>query len=366
MIREEGHIGLLEGTVLIYAVLSAKLFAQYPTYLIRGAGPAAWQAAIVMTAAALVLVLPIGALANRFPGRGLHEISEAVAGTFLGPVLTLLVSGFCFASLTLGLRNFAETYIATILPDTPPSVLIVVAILTAGYASWRGLESLARATQLLLPLILAGVVLVLLFSLPRAESHFLLPRWGYGAAQTMMSGLFYTGMAGEAIMLLVLAYAFRQGNHVKRAAQFSILLFGLITAATVSILIMIFGAPDAGNQPFALFNLSQLVYMGRFLQRTEALLVLFWFFNVEVRIAALLHACVITLTGALALPYHRPVIVPVAIMATALSFIPEDTVVLSRFQQEWLTPLGTAMLFLPALLLVLAMIRGKGGHSHAA
>lgn len=366
MIREEGHIGLLGGALLVYAILSAKLFLQYPTFLIMAGGPAGWQTAVVMTVGAVLLVLPLGALAARFPGRPLHLIATEVAGGFFGPLLTLLVTAYLFVSLVLALRNFAETFIATILPDTPPSVLILASALAAAYASWRGLESLARAAQILLPLILAGILLVLLGNLPRYEVAYLYPMWGYGTAATVTGGLFYVGMAGEAVLLLLLGHAFRNGRDVKRATLLGLVMFGGVTVFTILVLIMIFGAPDAAQQPFGLFNLSQLVYLGRFFQRTEALVVMFWYFNVIVRVSALLHATVITLTGVLSLPFHRPVIVPVTVMAVALAFLPEDTVTLSRLQQEWLTPIGTGILLLPLLLLVLAMIRGKGGQTHAA
>lgn len=366
MIREEGHIGLLGGVLLVYAVLTAKLFVQYPTYLIRAGGPAGWQSTMVMALATLLLFLPVGALAVRFPGRGLHQIAAEVAGGFFGPLLTLLVTAYCFISLTVAVRNFAETFIATILPDTPPSVLIVASVAIAGYTSWRGLESLTRATQVLLPVILAGILVVLLGNVPRFDTSYLYPIWGYGPTATVYGGLYYVGMAGETIVLLALAYAFRKGQDVKRAGLIGLALFGVVAVCTILVLTVVFGAPDAGQQPFAMFNLSQLIYLGRFFQRTEALLVMFWFFNVIVRVSALLHTTTITLTGVLALPYHRPLIVPVAVLAASLSFLPDDTVTLSRMQQEWLTPMGTCILLLPMLLLILAMIRGKGGQTHAA
>lgn len=366
MIQEEGHIGLLEATVLVYAMLSAKLFMQAPGFLIEAGGPAAWQAALVMTAAGLLLLLPVGALARRFPGQGLAEISEAVGGPYLGSLFTLYVLAWLFATTSNSLRNLTEVYIGTILPNTPPSVLTFVALLSMAYASYRGLESIGRATQVLLPVILAGIVVVLIFSMPRLQVSRLYPFWGHGLIDTVTLGTYYGGLVAEGVIVLVLAYSLRETKFVRRAGMMGVALFGLLSAATCAVLVMIFGAPDAAQQPFPLFNLSQLVYLGRFMQRTEALMVMFWFFNMAVRLAVLFHALVITLTGLLKLPYHRPVIFPVAALLLSASLLPEDSLVVLRIMRDWLTPGGLGILFVPTLLLLLALIRGKGVQSHAA
>lgn len=364
--RGEGHIDVVQGTVLVYAILAAKLFIQYPTFLIHAGGPAAWQVALLTTVFALVLFLPLGALCNRFPRQGLAEISQQVAGPVVGSLITLAVVAWLFASLVVSLRNLAETYIASILPNTPPSMMILVALFCIGFASYHGLESLVRATQVLLPVIVAGIVIVLLLNYPRIDTSRLQPAWGYGLLATVSGGAYYIGVTADIILLLVLGYAFRSAKDVKRSGVWGLVLYGLISAATVTVLVAVFGAPDAAQQPFPLFNLSQLVYLGRFIQRTEALLVMFWFFNVVVRLAALFHGTVVGLTGCLRLPYHRPVIFPVAVLAFSLSLLPEDSVSLLRLLRDWIVPTGTVVLTLPTLLLVLAMVRRKRGATHAA
>ncbi|HYF80574.1 MAG TPA: endospore germination permease [Symbiobacteriaceae bacterium] len=366
MIKEEGHIGLLEATVLVYAILSAKLFMQAPGFLIEAGGPAAWQAALVMTAAGLLLLLPVGALARRFPGQGLPQIAEAVGGPVLGSLFSLYVLAWLFATTANSLRNFTEVYIGTILPNTPPSVLTFVALFCMAYGSYRGLESVGRATQVLLPVILAGIVLVLVFSMPRLQLSRLYPFWGHGLVYTVSGGAYNAGLLAEAIVVLILAYSLRDAKNVRKAGMLGVALFGLLSALTCAVLVMIFGAPDAAQQPFPLFNLSQLVYLGRFMQRTEALIVMFWFFNVAVRLIVLFHALVVTLTGMLRLPYHRPVIFPMAVLLFSTSLLPEDTLVVLRIMRDWLTPSGLGILFVPFLLLALALIRGKGVQSHAA
>lgn len=364
--RVEGHIGPLEGTMMVFALLTAKLFVQYPSYLIEAGGPAAWQVGLVMTGTGLLVFLPMAALVRRFPGRGLAEISQEVAGSALGGLLTLLVSAWLFAHLANGIRKFSETFIVSILPETPPSVLAIVVVLCAVYASYRGLEPLGRGTQILFPIIAAGAVLMLCFSLPRVDMSRLYPFWGYGVGMTLLEGLWLSSMVSDAVVLLAVAYAFRQSAYFRTSGLVGILLFGLLATVTVVVLVGIFGAPDAAQQPFPMFNLARLVYFGRFGQRFESLMVMFWFFAAAVRLALLLHGAVVSLAGALRLPYYRPLLFPLAVVAVAVSILPKDFISVLRIDRDWLLPLGLVVLAIPALLLVIAMLRGKGGESRAA
>lgn len=366
MTQGEGHIGLREGVILVFAVMAAKLFLQYPEYLINASGPAAWQAALIMTVTALLLFLPIVYLTRRFPGRSLAAISEEVAGPVAGPLLTLAVAAWLFATMTVSIRNFTETFIVAILPTTPPSVLTLALLLCISYAAYRGLEALARTTLILIPVIAAGGFLVLLFSLPRGDVSRLFPFWGDGLGPTVLGGAYFAGMAAEAIILLVVGYGFKQAKSLYHSGLLGITLFGITAAMTVTVLVMVYGAPDASQLPFPMYDLTRLVYLGRFLQRTESLIVMFWFFAAAVRLSTLLYASTVAVAGALQLPSYRPILLSVTLLSGVLSLVPKDFVTILHLDRDWMRPLGIAVLTIPLLLLVVARLRGKGGEPHVA
>ena len=355
----DGHIGAREGSVLLFTVLGSMLFLQYPQYLVSVGGPAAWQAALLVALFGLVLALPIVALGYRFPGRGLAEISREVAGSVFGPLLTLAVSAWIAVAALVTLRNFTETFVITIVPDTPPSVLIISGSLLSVYAAYRGVEAVARTALALLPVIAAGGLLVLIFSLPRVDTTLLFPIWGFGFDRTLMGSLYYASTAAEVIVLLAVGHAFRDGRSLQHSSLRGILLFGLAAAATVAVLVGIAGAPLARQEPFPLYFLARLVYLGRFLQRTEALIVMFWILAALIRLSALMSATAISLAGALRLPDYRPLLFPLATILSALSLLPKDYVAVLRLDREWMRTLGFAVLAVPLLLWLLAVVRGK-------
>lgn len=361
-----GHIGTWEGATLVFAVLSSMLFLQYPQFLVEVGGPAAWQVALVMTGIALLFFLPTAFLARRFPGHGLAAISEEAAGWLLGPLLTLAVSAWLVASAFITLRNFTETFIIAILPGVPPSILVLCALLAAWYAAHKGLEALARATQVLLPIIAGGSLLVLLFSLPRVDASLIYPFWGHGLLPTAKGGLYYASMAAEVLVLLVVGFGFRKPKNLVQSGMGGILLFGVAAMATVFVLVTVLGPHTAAQNPFPLFNLARIIYLGRFLQRTEAVLVMFWVFSASVRLACLLHGAAVSLGGALRLPDHRPLLPPIGVIVFTLSLLPGDYLTALRLDRDWIRPAGLAVMAVPLVLLLLAMIRGKGARGRAA
>jgi len=132
-------------------------------------------------------------------------------------------------------------------------------------------------------------------------------------------------------------------------------------AVVTAMLAMIFGPPDAAQQPFPMFTLARLVYLGRFLQRTESLIVMFWFFAAAVRIAMLFHAAAVGIADSLGLPAYRPLIFPLAVLVFSLSLLPEDFLVVLRLERDWIRTTGNLVLLIPLLLLMIAVVRRKGG-----
>lgn len=366
MIRYDGHIGQRESSILLFVVLGTMLYLQFPSFMLLVGGPAAWQVAVLMTVLALLLFLPTAALFARFPGKGLSDISEQVAGPVVGPVLTLSVCLWLLFGCALTVRTFTETFKISILPMTPPSVLILVVLLCVVYAAYTGFEAIVRATQVIFPVILLGIILVLGLSAPRSNFTLTQPFWGHSPMETLLGGIRFSGMAAEVILLLVLGAAFRKHTDLRNSGLISILAFGVMSVAVVLVLIVTFGSPDASQSPFPMFSLARLINLGRFLQRVESIFVLFWFLSAMVRVSALFHAAAVGIAGLLRLPYYRPLLFPMAILVMSMALMPEDLVTVLRTERDWIRPLGIAVMMVPLLLLVIAKIRGQRGEQGAS
>lgn len=366
MKEQEGKIGYKEGLALGFTLLGAKTLVPYPTFLVAVGATAAWQVGLVSTAAALAIFWPTAKLMQRFPGAGLGEIADEVAGG-VGALLALGVAVYFSLLGVLLTRNIAEGYIVSILPETPPSVLVFGLVACAAAASYRGIEPLGRTALIFLPLaILAAAGLVLL-----NWNHFhwpwIFPFWGYGLQTTIREGLIQSGANGEILTLLACGYAFRAPDITIRAGRNAILAAGLAISTFTLAFLIVFGYPAAVDIPFPSFLMAQSIYLGRFFQRVESIFVLVGFFTGVVTLSMLFHAAVSLITQVLRLPFHRPLAFPMAVLWFAGAMVPPDFRTVMEILGSVRSPAGLLAFGLPLLLLVLAKFRGKGrGESHVA
>ncbi len=364
--RTEGHIGLLQATILVFTVLTAKAILPFPGLAVRLGQTAGWLLMLMIGAVAAVLSLIIATLLERHPGRGLAAIAEEVAGPVGGILLNTLFLGWLLIELALVMRLFTEMFISAVLPNTPPSVVALLMIVIVIYAANGGLEPVSRANLILAPLIVVAFVATLLTSIKDLRLDWLFPLWGPGPAPLAWTAIRTASFSGEVFLLAIHAYALREARLFRRAGLMGLGLSSVALAATVAVFVMAFGVEGAVGQPFPLFSLARLTYLGRFFQRSEALFVLFWALTAMIYLAVILHAAAVTAGAVLAVPYYRPLLYPVGLLAFALSLVPRNFLEAMVWIQTWRSADALVTFGVPALLLVLSLVRGRTGRERAA
>jgi spore germination protein KB len=361
-----GHLGARDGIRLLVIPLISMLFLHYPAMAIRSGGPATWQVFFLVLPLGLVTVWLYTKLARRFPGQSLNQMAATATGGFIGSLLMLLILAWLLGDLTLDLRDFTETFKIALLPMTPVSVISLLLILGACLAAWTGLEALARVGQMLYFPIFLMVIAVCLLNLPLVDPAQFFPFWGFGLRQTAMGALAFLPMLSELTLLLILGQVFRSARVFRLVSLNALIIYTLTGLGMVLMLVGVFGSPEAQTNPFALFSLARVISIGRWIERIEAAMVSFWVLAACVRIGLLLYAACLHLAQLLRLPNHRPLILPLAVVATSLSLLPEDFSTLLQTNQRWMQTAGTVTLLIPLLILAVAALRRKGGETHAS
>ncbi|MEW6229167.1 MAG: GerAB/ArcD/ProY family transporter, partial [Bacillota bacterium] len=150
---EEGRVGTNEAIAATVYLLSTKLFISFPQQMATVGLTAAWVVPLISFATGALGFLIIAALLKRYPGMGIVEISEEVAGPVFGLLASLGYLAFFFAATVLVMREFSETVGTALLPRTPLSVVMAIFVLAALLATYLGVEGLTRAAFLASPLI---------------------------------------------------------------------------------------------------------------------------------------------------------------------------------------------------------------------
>lgn len=356
-----GHIEPRAGIRLIVITMTSMLFLHYPILAIASSGPATWQLVLLVLPLGLVVLWLYARLAKRFPGASLCQMAEWAGGRLLGGLLMLVIEVWLMGHLTLNLRDFAETFKTTLLPMTPISIISLLLVLCAGAAAWIGLEGLARASQLLFIPVYLVLALVVILNLPRIDPSQYFPFWGFGFKQTVYGAVAFLPMLSELALLLILGQVFRSARAFRQVSNSALFLYIGTGLVIVLLMVGVFGSPDAQINPFALFSVARLISIGRWIERVEVVIIAFWVLSACIRIALLLYAACLQLAQILRIPNHRPLVLPLLLIAQSLSLLPEDFAAVLRADRFWMQRVGAVTLGIPILILLLAFVRRKGG-----
>lgn len=361
------QIGTAEATFLVFAMLSAKIFLTLPRYMMEDAQTAAWLLVLLSGAAGALGWSALVLFMRRFPGRSLIQAVEETLGPYLALPIQLLYMSFFVIVSALVLRQFAEAILTVVLPLTPISVIASTLMAAAAYASYLGVEAVARAARFFIPITVALVLLLLLLILPTsARLTETLPLLGPGIGPLLKWALIRSSLFIDVLLLPVLLPSLKEPEKMARIGYNAILWTILFWTLVVLVFQMSFPYPAGAANPFPLLAIARLINIGRFLQRVEAFFIFAWVFAAAAKISAALLGAVISYAETFHLRIYRPLVIPLALLILAMSFIPRDFYLAMTWDRAFLRVYGAIPVFiLPLILWGVARVRRKGGKRDA-
>jgi len=117
---------------------------------------------------------------------------------------------------------------------------------------------------------------------------------------------------------------------------------------------------------FPFFSLARYISVARFLERVDALIMVMWVAGVTVKVAAFYYAAALGAGQLFGLKDYRPVVLPLGVILAAWSHSMFEN---TRELVVWLSTIWppyayTFELVIPSLLLLVAVLRKKGGTEH--
>ena len=360
---------LKEGTItshglfnVLTILLITKLFLGVPRTLAEEGGSAAWLLVLTSAAIAAFGILILTKLIKRFPGKNLVQIAEILWGS-PGRILTCLILSLFFTAIaTAAVREFAETMLTTVLPRTPISIVISIFVITMLLGAYNGIEVITRSSTLLLPFILAGIISLLLLSSNFINFSNLFPLLGTGLGQILYhspgKSSIYTDIIFAGLITANISDRDKIPVTIWKAFIFSVALTILIELFYLAVLRL----SAAEKLYIPLYQLARIIYLGRFVQRIEAIYILIWFFTEALNLTLALYAAVVSLSWGFKIPIYQPLLFPWCLLIFSTSLIPADMVTAVALDIRVLREYSAIFIWgLPMALLATALLRRKGG-----
>jgi len=277
-----------------------------------------WISVLLSVPISLAYSLLVVRLCEAFPGKSLIGILLHLLGPVLGRFAGLLLLNSWILILAAMLRAVAEVNVAAVTPETPVVVFLALLAAAAVYAARKGLEPIARGSEIVL-IILSGFFLFLLvLPLNLAEPSNLLPLLEHGWETVILGTLntvsFYTEFAIAGMLLPHLRH--RKGG--RKPVIGAVFASSALLLVFIVVLIMVFGSL-LSSIAFPAFSLARVVSVGEFIERTESLGMVAWVLTHSLKCSLFIWACAVGLAEVFGIPDAKPLMAPLGFLSVALA-----------------------------------------------
>lgn len=339
------------------------------TAVSNGINEAGWMTPILGGLLAAVAIYFISKLTLRFRGESFVEYLPRLIGVQRFPwigktlsfpvwlavvVMWLLVAG-------IAARVFGEVVTTILLPKTPLEVVIILLLVVSYLYVTHDVEVFARVNEFLLILILFPILIIALSSFKSAEIYRLLPLfefdWRLMLKGTLNSATSYLGIE------LLIAFSDRLSPTANKLVKYNIIglsfpifIYTLITVSGISV----FGVNELKQLTWPTLDLVKTTDVpGAILERVESLFLAVWVFAVFTTVGNYYYASVRTTMKIFKANSQRWMGLLLLPFIYFISMSIPNTKKLFDFQALLGSTVGIVFFVLPAIMLMLAWIRGQ-------
>ncbi|XOK64267.1 GerAB/ArcD/ProY family transporter [Paenibacillus elgii] len=349
--------------VALFTIGSSVLFV--PAGAAAAAKQDAWISILAGIGLSLLLICLYNAVANLYPGLTLVEMSEKLLGKWLGAIVSLFLIVNTFAVGGVSLIDFAGTFVTRqIMPATP---VLAANILFGAIAIWGmrlGLGTVARAAEVLFPLITALFIVMILTVSPNMKLEHLQPAFTAGVKPIIKSCISYLAYSTLPVVFFLMIYpsCVKEPKQTFKTMLLGSMVGGLFLLTITTVCVVVLGAEGTSRQAYPSYTLAKKINIANFITRIEVLMATLWFLSLYFKLMIYFFAGMKGLAQLLKLRDNRALVLPLGLLSLVFSRIFYPSAAYRQLWDEKIWPLyaGTSGLIIPLLLLAIGTVRKKG------
>jgi spore germination protein KB len=261
--------------LLISAVLPTAILT-VPVNVVRFARNDAWLSILLATLVGGIGAWIAGSLALRYPGLGLYQIVDKMAGRIAAKAVCLIFLYYFFIGVADILHQYTNFLSVTIVGQTPIVLVGVIALLLAIYVVYSGIEVMARVNQIIIISAFFVFAVSTVFYFKEMEFERLLPVFHNSWSRIALGAMAPAGWLAEVSLVLLLTPHLRKPEQARKAALWAVVLSGGSLAWTIFGSIAVFGSDILPLFNYPTFNVFRLIRLADFIERIDALYIAAW------------------------------------------------------------------------------------------
>jgi len=361
--------GIITNTQLMFLIIS---FMEFMVLAINFVYPiskeSTWIAILVAYALVILIALGYTAIAKKYPGKNLVEINDIALGPFIGKIFSALYIWFFFEYLIHFSYYFNSFWITYIMTETPRIVFVVFLMAVCAMAVKDGIETIARCSVIFAILVGTMVISIVVAQISKMElSHFLpildmTPKVFIQSVHIILTIPF----CDIVVFLMILPYTDKNTQirkPVLLAISLSTALMFICVLASTAVLGVRMGTSTSGT-----FAATREIEIAAILARVDVLIAITLLITIFIKITVFYYATVLGLAQMLKLRSYKPLIVPIGLIACAISanLYPSDMEQVYCAQYIWPFNASIFEILLPAITLVVIALQSVWKEKGAA
>ncbi|OEF99444.1 hypothetical protein BHF71_09030 [Vulcanibacillus modesticaldus] len=304
------------------------------TSIIMGGAPStkrdSWIALIIGGTSGSFLLLFYYYFYQQFPKLNLFQYQRKILGPILGRLVNILYLWFFIHLASNTLAYFGGLMSSLYYQRTEPFILILFLMLTIIYATNLGIEVVARAGLIMIPVIPTLLLLVYVLLWKEYNFEFLLPIAENGIKPILNGALTILAFPyGELIAFCVIFPHLNKTKSSKKVVFISslfVVIFGIILVIFDTAILN-----DAREMSlYPLNDVVRLINVLGFFERIDASVMLIWVISVFAKLSILAYSAIIGFADLFNQIDYRPFVIPTSAIILALSLFIFDDIIQMR------------------------------------
>ena len=352
--------GVISNTQLMLLILSFMEFMVMSiNFVYSVSGTDTWIS--VLTAYPIAILIAIGymAIARSYPGQNLIQLNDKALGPYIGKFFSVLYLWFFFEYMIHYAYYFNSFWITYIMSETPRVAFVIMLMFICAIAVRSGIEVIARCSSIFAIIVVIVVVssAVLLAKDMRMDHFFPILEMPTKNFIQSIHIILTISFCDIVAFLMIFPYT-KENKKIRKPALIAISLSTVVLLFTVLGTTTVLGARMMTSTSAA-FAVTREIDIANVLTRLDVLVAITLLITVFVKISVFYYVTALGLAQLLKLKSYKPLVVPIGILATAISanLYPSDMEQVYCAQDIWPFNASLFEFVLPAITLIVIGIR---------
>ncbi len=302
-------------TWIIFSIITSITVLQIPGMLISLAGHDGWLSVLLAWLLDIAVAILYAYMASRFPGENYVQYSETILGKYIGKIVGIIFPLFFMLVAIIFIRSLAELISSIFLPYTPIEVILGTGYFLIGYGVRKGIESIARASEVLGPIYFISMILLILLVIPDVRIERVMPQLAEGYSQFIIGGVFLLNFFGVCAIMGMYIPIINKQKHGFIAKFTAVTMASPIICLIVAFSTAVLCDEGAQNLVNPGLALARYISIGRVFERVEIIWMMIAIAAGIVTSANLIWAFCQGVSHSVKLSTYKPLVYPAVLLA---------------------------------------------------